>query len=121
MRPCHRPFVLALAGLATAGLTACSQPPAANSVAVTATDTDCQVATTTLKGGTTEFSVTNRGGKTTEFYVYDGGGRVKGEVEDIGPGVSRTLRVTLAAGTYEGACKPGQTGDGIRVKLTVSD
>lgn len=117
----YRTIVLGAAGLAAAAsLAACSDSKAANTVAVTASDTGCQVATTSLRGGTTEFTVTNKGQKTTEFYVYDPAGKVKGEVEDIAPGVSRTLRVTLDAGEYEGACKPGMTGDGIRVKLTVS-
>jgi iron uptake system component EfeO len=43
-----------------------------------------------------------------------------GEVENIGPGLSRNLVVDLEKGTYEGACKPGMVGDGIRQKLTVT-
>ena len=31
-----------------------------------------------------------------------------------------TWRSTLSAGTYEVACKPGQTGDGIRTTVTVT-
>jgi iron uptake system component EfeO len=41
-------------------------------------------------------------------------------VENIGPGTMRDLSVDLGAGTYEVACKPGQTGDGIRQKITVT-
>ena len=43
-----------------------------------------------------------------------------GEVENIGPGLSRNLVVDLPKGTYEGACKPGMVGDGIRQTLTVT-
>ena len=43
-----------------------------------------------------------------------------GEVENIGPGLSRDLVVDLPKGTYEGACKPGMVGDGIRETLTVT-
>ena len=42
------------------------------------------------------------------------------EVENIGPGISRDLETDLAAGSYEIACKPGQTGDGIRTPITVT-
>jgi uncharacterized cupredoxin-like copper-binding protein len=41
-------------------------------------------------------------------------------VENIGPGLTRDLSVTLTGGKYEVACKPGQTGDGIRTKITVT-
>ena len=43
-----------------------------------------------------------------------------GEVENIGPGVSRELHVELAAGTYQTACKPGMSGQGIRGAFTVT-
>ena len=42
------------------------------------------------------------------------------EVENIGPGTSRNLEVDLSEGSYEVACKPGQTGDGIRTEITVT-
>ena len=69
-------------------------------------------------------AVTNKGSSTTEVYVYgeDDGEytRVIGEVENIGPGTSRDLEVDLAGGSYEVACKPGQSGHGIRTPITVS-
>ncbi|HEX6497818.1 MAG TPA: cupredoxin domain-containing protein [Micromonosporaceae bacterium] len=117
-------LTLALAGTAAGLLTVAGcgagDSAAAQSVAVTATDTTCALARTDLPAGTTEFTVTNKGTKVTEFYVYGSDGSVKGEVEDIGPGVTRSLRADLKAGQYEAACKPGMTGDGIRTKLTVS-
>jgi iron uptake system component EfeO len=43
-----------------------------------------------------------------------------GEVENIGPGVSRELHVELSAGKYQTACKPGMSGQGIRGAFTVT-
>lgn len=114
---------LLVAGL---GLSACSgQEAAVNStVRVTASDSSCELDVTEIPVGTTRFEVTNNGGETTEVYVYsDVEGaftNVVSEVEDIGPGASRDLVVDLAEGAYEIACKPGQTGDGIRTQLVVT-
>jgi iron uptake system component EfeO len=93
-------------------------------VAVAAAEDSCAVERTELDAGAVTFAVTNKGSSTTEVYVYgeDGGRytRVIGEVENIGPGTSRNLDVDLSAGSYEVACKPGQSGDGIRTRITVS-
>jgi uncharacterized cupredoxin-like copper-binding protein len=129
MRP--RSLLLLTVALAAAPvLTACGSDSGAStgassgSVAVTATDSTCEPATTTLPAGDTTFSVTNKGTETTELYVYAASGdaftKVVGEVEDVAPGTSRQLSAQLSAGTYELACKPGQSGDGIRTKITVS-
>jgi iron uptake system component EfeO len=115
------PAVIALGALAVTGLAACGKDAKkGDKIAVTATDTECTVAKTDLPAGAHTFSVTNKGSKVTEFYVYAKDGSIKGEVENISPGVTRDLSVELTAGDYEGACKPGQKGDGIRTKLTVS-
>jgi iron uptake system component EfeO len=115
--------VAALSGLVVAGAAACaskekSTAPALK-VAVTATDTACTLDRTELHAGVNEFVVTNGGSKVTEFYVFQGES-IKGEVENIGPGVTRSLHVELAAGDYTGVCKPGMAGDGIRVPLRVT-
>jgi uncharacterized cupredoxin-like copper-binding protein len=93
-------------------------------VAVAAGDDSCDVERTELKAGAVTLDVTNKGSSATEVYVYgeDDGTytRVIGEVENIGPGTSRDLDVDLAGGSYEVACKPGQSGDGIRTPITVS-
>jgi iron uptake system component EfeO len=47
------------------------------------------------------------------------GGRVLGEVENVGPGLSRDLVVELEEGSYTTACKPGMTGDGITSDFAV--
>jgi iron uptake system component EfeO len=109
-----------LAGCGSSGSADASSSPA---VTVNATDTQCDLSGTTLQPGTTTFSVSNKGSKVTEVYVYGKSGEafttVVAEVEDIGPGLTRELTADLDAGTYEVACKPGQTGDGIRTRVTV--
>jgi iron uptake system component EfeO len=93
-------------------------------VAVAAGEDFCDVERTDLEAGAVTFAVTNEGSSTTEVYVYgeDEGEftRVVAEVENIGPGIPRDLETDLAAGSYEIACKPGQTGDGIRTPITVT-
>jgi len=95
-----------------------------SAVAVAASDDGCALDRTDLEAGEVTFSVTNKGSSVTEVYVYgeeDGEySKVLSEVENIGPGTSQELRVSLPAGSYEVACKPGQTGDGIRTPVTVS-
>lgn len=117
-----------LAGIAVAplllGLVSCASDPEPSSsggpISVTASDDACEVSATELEAGPHTFKVTNKGSKVTEFYVYAEGDRIMGEVENIGPGLSRNLVVDLPAGSYQGACKPGMIGDGIRSDLTVS-
>lgn len=120
-------LLLAIPALGVAAaLTGCGGDSAGAStdVAVTAGDDSCQVEDTSLDAGKVTFAVTNDGSKVTEVYVYgehDGEfTKVISEVENIGPGTGRDMDVSLAAGTYEIACKPGQTGDGIRQKVTVT-
>jgi len=108
--------------IAAASLAACASSDSAGSGALTvkAADSSCKISTTKLDAGPSTFKVTNSGSKVTEFYVYAEGDRILGEVENIGPGLSRNLIVDLPKGTYEGACKPGMVGDGIRETLTVT-
>ncbi|HZN70707.1 MAG TPA: iron uptake system protein EfeO [Micromonosporaceae bacterium] len=114
--------LLALGALIT--LAGCGDDPgstaAGGPVAVSASDTACDVSRTEVAAGTITFTVTNKGSKVTEFYVYASGDRVMGEVENIAPGLSRELRVELPAGTYQTACKPGMTGKGLRGAFTVT-
>jgi iron uptake system component EfeO len=123
--------LVAAGALALAALTACGGDSgggtastaggaATGKIAVSATDTTCDVATTELPAGTATFAVTNNGTKVTEFYVYAAGDRVMGEVENIVPGLTRDLIVELPAGVYETACKPGMVGKGIRGPLKVT-
>src|SRR4051794_3208731 len=89
-------------------------------VAVNGTDTKCDVADTSLSAGTIRFEFTNSAKLTNELYVLGDKGRVIKEVENILPGGKSHLDVSLKAGTYTLACKPGQTGDGIRQRITVT-
>ncbi|NUR31971.1 MAG: peptidase M75 family protein [Catenulispora sp.] len=116
----------ALLGLTALGLAACGKDTpkttgaAGGPIAVSASDTACDVAKSEAAAGTVTFKVTNTGSKVTEFYVYAAGDRVMGEKENILPGVPVELKIELPAGAYETACKPGMVGDGIRAKFTVS-
>jgi high-affinity iron transporter len=89
-------------------------------VGVTAGDSSCATTHTKVGAGTRTFKVKNTGSQVTEVYVYGGGDRIMGEVENIGPALSRDLIVQLPPGKYEVACKPGMVGDGIRQPLSVS-
>jgi hypothetical protein len=113
--------LLLLAGCAGSG----EAGPAASTVIVTADDSRCDLDRTQLEPGAATFKVTNKGNQVTEVYVYgpaaDGAyTTVISEVENIGPGLSRDLTAELSRGTYEVACKPGQTGSGIRSRITVA-
>ena len=120
------PTLVAIGMVALGSATACGDsvpaaaPSAGGPIEVTATDTECKVAQNQVAAGTSIFKITNVGTKVNEFYVYAAGDRVMGEVENIGPGVSRDFHVELPAGTYETACKPGMSGKGIRAAFTVT-
>ena len=91
-------------------------------MAVSSTDDSCEVSATDAPSGNLVFEVTNDGDEVTEFYLLgDDGLRIVGEVENIGPGLSRNLVVEAAPGEYFTACKPGMVGDGIRSAFTVTD
>jgi len=88
---------------------------------VVSSNTDCKVSATSVPSGNLTFSVKNEGTEVTEFYLLAADGlRILGEVENIGPGLSRNLVVTAPAGSYTTACKPGMEGDGIRGALEVT-
>lgn len=87
---------------------------------VASSDDACEVSGDSAPSGALTFDVTNTGSQVTEFYVLgDDGLRIVGEVENIGPGVSRALTIKAPAGQYFTACKPGMKGDGIRADFTV--
>ncbi|GAA0938796.1 iron uptake system protein EfeO [Pseudonocardia zijingensis] len=111
-----------------AALAACTStaPPAGapeggGAIPVTAGDDSCEVGVAEASAGTITFSVRNTGNKVTEFYLYGTGDRIMGEVENIGPGLTRDLIVEVPdGGAYTTACKPGMVGDGIRAPFTVT-
>lgn len=124
MHPMPRVVVLAaVVALPLTGVAACgsaSGDGATDAIAVTATDDSCEVAKTDLAAGTHTFAISNEGQQVTEVYVFAPGDKVVTERENIGPGTKTELSVELKQGTYEIACKPGMTGDGIRQRITVS-
>ena len=120
-----RTKLFALAGpVALLTLAACSggqDAAGAGPIAVSASDTACEVSATNANAGNLTFEVTNKGTKVTEFYLYAEGDRIMGEVENIAPGLTRKLTVQVnTAGSYQTACKPGMTGDGIRGAFNVT-
>jgi iron uptake system component EfeO len=105
--------------LAGCGTTTPSEE-AGGAIAVTASDTACEVARTSADAGTITFEVTNNGDRVTEFYLYAEGDRIMGEVENITPGLTRRLIVEVSeSGKYQTACKPGMQGKGIRGDFAV--
>ncbi|ALL74367.1 Ferrous iron transport periplasmic protein EfeO [Pseudonocardia sp. Ae168_Ps1] len=110
--------VAVLAGCTSTAPTAAGE---GGPIEVNNTDTACEVATAEAPAGNITFRVTNAGSKVTEFYLYGTGDRIMGEVENIGPGLSRDLIVEVPdGGSYTTACKPGMSGDGIRAPFTVT-
>jgi iron uptake system component EfeO len=91
-------------------------------LAVESTGDACTLSADEAPSGNLVFKVTNKGSDVTEFYLLAQDGlRIIGEVENIGPGLSRDLVVQAGAGDYFTACKPGMVGDGIRHGFTVTD
>lgn len=81
----------------------------------------CDLSTTEAAAGTLTFRVRNSGSKVTEFYLLAGDGlRIVGEVENVGPSLTRDLVVSVPDGGYVTACKPGMRGKGIRGTFTVT-
>lgn len=124
----RKPLLVALL-LATPLFAACTENVRAESdsgdprsLSVTSTDDSCDVSSTEAPAGTLKFNVTNKGSKVTEFYLLgEDGQRIIGEVENVGPQLSRQLVVNAPAGKYVTACKPGMKGGGIRADFTVTE
>jgi iron uptake system component EfeO len=117
----------ALAAVLALPLAACTSNAAgaddgSRTISVTSSDDGCEVSTDRAPAGNVVFEVSNEGDQVTEFYLYaEDGLRIVGEVENIGPGLTRNLVLHAPAGRYETACKPGMTGKGIRHAFTVTD
>jgi len=124
------PALLTVAALALAGCTSNSPTQSAGATSgaktgqltISSTDGECKVSAGEAPSGNLTFTVTNDGGKVTEFYLLgEDGLRIIGEVENIGPGLTRDLVLRAAPGKYFTACKPGMIGEGIRAAFTVTD
>jgi iron uptake system component EfeO len=103
---------LALGAAAALLLSGCVPNEAAESgITVSATDDSCELASSETKSGTTTFNITNDGDKVTEFYLLgEDGLRIVSEQENIAPGASAEMTVSLQPGDYYTACKPGLRG-----------
>ncbi|MEO6942211.1 MAG: hypothetical protein ABI238_03820 [Terrimesophilobacter sp.] len=115
-----------LAALALSGCVPKSTTVAGTGAATLGVDSSasaCTVSAATARSGSLTFAVKNSGNQATEFYLLAADGkRVVGEVEDIGPGLTRNLVVDVSPGQYFTVCKPGLTGDGIgRTAFTVTE
>ncbi|MDP2289708.1 MAG: iron uptake system protein EfeO [Actinomycetota bacterium] len=123
MNPRRLVPLIALAALTAAACT--ENDPSADSggeIGVTSTDDECRLTASEAPSGNLVFEVKNDGSQVTEFYVLaDDGLRIVGEVENVGPGLTRSLVVTAGPGDYFTACKPGMVGDGIRAAFEVTD
>ncbi len=113
---------MALTGCTDNAPAATGSAGAARSVSVTASDTECRLSAATAPSGTLTFAVTNTGSLVNEFYLLASDGlRIIAEVENIGPGLTRELVLSVPTGTYFSACKPGMVGEGLRAAFEVTD
>ena len=105
---------VALSTLLVLGACVANTPANGDAIAVTSTETACEVATNSAASGVVAFEVRNDGEQVTEFYLLaEDGLRIIGEVENIAPGASRTLTTTVQPGSYMTLCKPGMIGSGV--------
>jgi len=118
------PAVLAV--VAALALTGCTDntktASASGGLTVKESDTECSVSANEAPSGPVTFTITNSGSKVNEFEVLAADGlRIVGELENIGPGVTRDVTVQLAPGDYQTACVPGMIGAGQRAAFKVTD
>ncbi|CUR59657.1 conserved exported hypothetical protein [metagenome] len=110
--------------LTSCGLTESNDPEtgAGGPITVTSTEDGCEVSSAEADSGNVVFKVKNEGSQVTEFYFYgEDGLSIVGEVENVGPGLTRDLVLSAAPGKYVTSCRPGMTGEGIRSDFTVKD
>ncbi|MFI5755524.1 iron uptake system protein EfeO [Streptomyces sp. NPDC051569] len=128
MRPVRLSVVAATAAVAALTVvTGCAEKSDAKGgsgadgvVGVIAKDDSCEVSKKEFPAGHVELAIENKGSKVTEVYILFPDDRIVSERENIGPGTKAKVTAEVKAGTYEIACKPGMTGDGIRQKVTVT-
>jgi iron uptake system component EfeO len=126
--PTRALVAVALGATAMLALSACvpNNPTTsadATSLTVDSSASDCAVSESEAPSGAVSFSITNSGDQVTEFYLLaDDELRIIGEVENIGPGITRDLVVQARPGDYYTVCKPGMIGAGIgKAAFTVTD
>jgi iron uptake system component EfeO len=127
--PHPRTAVLVVAALALPAVASCTDNASSSkagtddrTISVTSTDKSCKLSTNQAPSGNLVYRVKNAGNSVTEFYLYgEDGLRIVGEVENVGPGLTRDLVLNVPPGKYVPACKPGMAGKGIRSSFTVVD
>lgn len=106
-------------------LSACVENSSADAttIDVESSDTACDVSVSSAPAGTITFVVSNTGSGVTEFYfLAKDGNSIVGEVENIAPGLSRELTVTVEAGDYVTECEPGNLEEEVgTADFTVTD
>ncbi|OIV35570.1 Efem/EfeO family lipoprotein [Mangrovactinospora gilvigrisea] len=123
MRPTAR-WCAAVAATAAAALAAgCSPdrtPAASAGTSVTVNPVGCGRGWAKPHAGAQTFRLRNTDTNSAEAYLMDAQGRVHAEVEGIGPGTTRPMRVTLGAGSYHFRCLPddGSAVNGPVVKVS---
>jgi iron uptake system component EfeO len=86
-------------------------------VKVALSDRGCNPSTLQLSSGPTTFQVTGGGsGEVTEFEILDGD-KVVAEVENVAPGLTKSLDVKLESGEFQLLC----SDDKPRGRLVVKD
>jgi plastocyanin len=112
------PFVLAIGAAAGAGMAARAS---AHATKVTVTEMEYKITVAkSLKPGKTMFVISNKG-KLTHAFDISGPGIAKRAAGSIAPGTSKTLTVTLKAGTYKLWCPvPGHAALGMKTSVKVA-
>lgn len=108
-----------------AGCSAAASPTPAGSapagtILVTTSEYKFAPATLTAPAGSVTFRITNNGAETHEFEIFQGE-TVVDEVEDIVPGITRDLTLTMAPGAYTFVCVlNGHDALGMKGTLTIT-
>jgi hypothetical protein len=116
------PLLGVSAALCLAAVAGCGSPAATSSAAATATagaaagipvtlsDAGCTPNSFSLHPGSIIFTVTNSGStKVEEMEVQDQQGHVRGDVEGVQPGQTRSFVLDLTAGVYNVKCPQDAT------------
>lgn len=112
--------VIVLSAAIALGLSGCGDDAIEPTpVAVTSSDSTCDVMPNQAPAGPVVFSVQNSGTSDSTFSLLGVNAEVIGELENIGPGVARDLIVDVQPGTYVTSCTTASDGDRIRAEFTV--
>ncbi|MET8976902.1 EfeM/EfeO family lipoprotein [Streptomyces sp. NPDC004539] len=113
-------MIVALAGCGAHARPAAGSGDGLRHTTVRVTSADCGGGWTEPHGGRQVFDLRNTSDTAAEVYLTDARtGAVYGEVEGLGPGTERALRVTLGDGSYAFKCLPDDadavTGPVVRI------